>query len=308
MYHTSSNELICLQDFIPKLKAHLAPRLQALLEEEAKHRDGDGLSLESRSVSGPLDCNYLFFKSGRMYEHHLLRINYTTYDVRRSQNVINPGTSHRDVMLLANDNETNHNSHPYWFARVIGIYHVNVVYTGPRMFDYIPRRLDFLWVQWFQFEKSKPFLWEECELDRVSFPPMARDDAFGFLAPEDVLRGCHIMPAFTVGPVHANKVSLSRCAGDSHDWKQYFINRYAPSTSSHTSTHRHSDSLTVIWSCVTIADSQRAIPMHIIDLQAKYQHYAAPREAWSLQMAMNLTNLMDMKETLYWEMGSLNTP
>ena len=66
-----------------------------------------------------------------MYRHHLARFNYTTYDIRRSQDVINPGTSHHDIMLLANTDESNSNSkHPFLYARVLGIYHVNVIYTG----------------------------------------------------------------------------------------------------------------------------------------------------------------------------------
>jgi hypothetical protein len=138
-------------------------------------------------------------------------------------------------MLLAPNHETDNDSHPYWFARILGIYHVNVIYTGPGMLDYIPRRLDFLLVRWFQFEMSKPFSWADCKLDRISFPPLANDDAIGFLAPEDVLRGCHIMPAFATGPVHTDKISLSECVRDSHDWKQYFINRHV-SSAFHTVT------------------------------------------------------------------------
>jgi hypothetical protein len=43
----------------------------------------------------------VLFKSDCMYNHRIVRFNYTTYDVRRSQDVINPRTSHCDIMLLA---------------------------------------------------------------------------------------------------------------------------------------------------------------------------------------------------------------
>jgi hypothetical protein len=159
-----------------------------------------------------------------MYQHHLLRINFTTYDVRRSQDVINPGTLRRDIMLLAH-NQDAEVDHPFWYARVLGIYHVNVIYTGSDMQDYTPLRFDFLWVRWFQQHGNKSARWEECRLDVVSFPPMAHRDSFGFVDPKDVLRCCHILPSFRRGRVHSDMVSLSRCANDARDWTRYVVNR-----------------------------------------------------------------------------------
>jgi hypothetical protein len=85
------------------------------------------------------DANKVLFKSDRMYKHNMLRINYTTYDVRHSQDVLNPRTSHRDIMLLANHdgNDGSHeDGHLFLYARVLGVYHVNVVYTGTKFVDY----------------------------------------------------------------------------------------------------------------------------------------------------------------------------
>jgi hypothetical protein len=160
-----------------------------------------------------------------MYQHHLLRVNYTTYDVRRSQDLINPSTLRRDIMMLANDRDAE-NDHPFWFARVLGIYHVNAVYTDPGMLDYTSQRFDFLWVRWFQSHGKTSARWQEHHLDTVSFPPMAHQDSFGFVDPEDVLRGCHIIPHFRHRRVHFDSVSLSRCANDGQDWNRYAVNRY----------------------------------------------------------------------------------
>ena len=163
-----------------------------------------------------------------MYRHHLLRINYTTYDVRRSQDLINPGTSRRDIMLLAdNDHENGADGNPFLYARVLGIYHVNVIYTGSEMIDYRPRRVDFLWIRWFRQDQAQNIrnTWERKKLDSVFFPPMASDDAFGFLDPRDVLRAAHIAPRCAVGRVHSDLVSMSQSACDSHDWKLYYVNR-----------------------------------------------------------------------------------
>jgi hypothetical protein len=126
-------------------------------------------------------------------------------------------------MLLSNDGDDD--SHPFRYARVLGIYHVNVVYTGPDMLDYAARRFDFLWVRWFQYNATKPMEWSNYELDQVHFPPMASDDAFGFVDPKDVLRACHTIPSFKNGKVHPDAVAISRLAKDAQDWRGYHINR-----------------------------------------------------------------------------------
>jgi hypothetical protein len=173
------------------------------------------------------DHRHVLFKSGRMYEHQLLRINYTTYDVRRSQDLINPNTRRRDIMLLSNDDDDDDESHPFRYARVLGVYHVNVVYTGPGMLDYVARRMDFLWVRWFQYSTIHSAQWADYRLDHVHFPPISSDDAFGFLDPKDVLRACHIIAGFASMKVHCDAISISKLANDSQDWRCYRVNRYA---------------------------------------------------------------------------------
>ena len=61
--------------------------------------------------------------------------------------------------------------------------------------------------------------WEQHTLDTIRFLPMADKGAFGFVDPTDVLRGCHIIPSFADGRLHPDNVAMSRCAGDSDDWK-----------------------------------------------------------------------------------------
>jgi hypothetical protein len=171
----------------------------------------------------------ILFKSERMYRHNIARINYTTYDVRRSQDVINPNTSHRDIILLANQDEERCTdidaTHPFLYARVLGIYHVNVVYNGPCRLDYAPRRFYFFWVRWFEYI-GDTVSWRDRRLDSIHFPPTANSDAFGFVDPRDVLRGCHIVQVFKHGKVHLDGIGLSRCASDAEDWCQYSVNRY----------------------------------------------------------------------------------
>ena len=40
------------------------------------------------------------FKGDHIYHHHLFRVNYTAYDVRRAQDTINPRTDHRDIIAV----------------------------------------------------------------------------------------------------------------------------------------------------------------------------------------------------------------
>ena len=62
-------------------------------------------------------------------------------------------------------------------------------------------------------------------LDTVRFLQMANQDAFSFVNPASVLRGCHIIPSFAGGQLHPDGVVLSNCVGDLDDWKQYYVNR-----------------------------------------------------------------------------------
>jgi hypothetical protein len=213
---------------LPKLKSHLLPRVKASLSQD------DSSPAEDTPVAGAVtlptpdvsNLEKLLFKHDHLYAHNILRINYTTYDVRRKQDTINPRTSHCDVIVLAENEDGS--DHPYLYARVIGIFHVNVVYTGGTIVDYSPRKFEFLWVRWFEHDTSAPAgSWTHSRLDRLRFPPMAHDDAFGFLNPADVVRGCHIIPAFAANKRHADGKGLSSCAMDSGDWRSYYVNRYA---------------------------------------------------------------------------------
>jgi hypothetical protein len=161
-----------------------------------------------------------------MYRHNLARFNYTTYDVRRGQDVINPRTSHRDILLLANSGDTDDDSdHPFLYARVLGVFHVNTIYTGEEMLDYSAQRIEFLWVRWFEYDGGRSMKWDDLKLDSIRFPPMANEGSFGFVDPNDVLRGCHIVPVFKGGKARLDGIGLSCLAGDAHDWARYYVAR-----------------------------------------------------------------------------------
>ncbi|KAF7974005.1 hypothetical protein HWV62_13627 [Athelia sp. TMB] len=204
-----------LKDFRPKLQEHLLSRILA---------DDDGLNKETTQSSG--GRNRIIFKRNRIYRHSLLRVNYTTYDVRRDQDTINGQSLRHNVMVLNCSDNVPSPGVAYRYARVLGTYHANVILSGSRMVDYTGVRMDFLWVRWYEQVDSSKTGWKTQKLDRLRFPPMANQDSFGFLDPADVLHGCHIIPVFAKGKRHSSGKGMSFRAKDSDDWNEYYINRF----------------------------------------------------------------------------------
>ncbi|KAG1803420.1 uncharacterized protein BJ212DRAFT_1304570 [Suillus subaureus] len=139
--------------------------------------------------------------------HNITRFNFTTYDVCRGQDVINPRTPH---------------CHKYMYGKVIGVYHINVIFIGHGMVGYTPHQMEFLWICWYA-PINQDSTWET--LDRVDFPPLEDEHSFDFLDPTDVLRGCHIIPRFASGKRHVDGLGASASAGDKDDWCEYLVNR-----------------------------------------------------------------------------------
>ena len=154
-----------LQNFFSKLREHLLPCVRAALRQEAESRL-DQSSIRTIESSHHFDGNgrdFVLLDKDLIYHHKLIRFHFTTYDVRRGTDIINPGTSRCNVMFLADqvDGATDSsNLHHFLYARVLGAYHANVIYTRPGMCDYEPRRFDFLWVRWFEVMNPASSGWE----------------------------------------------------------------------------------------------------------------------------------------------------
>ena len=114
--------------------------------------------------------------------------------------------------------------HPFLYACVLGIFHVNVIYTGQGAKDYLPRCMEFLWAHWFEVVDVSAG-WEHAAFDHLRFLLMSQDDVYGFVDPTNVIRAYHLIPAFSNGRMHPNGGSVSRNARDEADWKHYYVNR-----------------------------------------------------------------------------------
>ncbi|THV02869.1 hypothetical protein K435DRAFT_962835 [Dendrothele bispora CBS 962.96] len=185
------------------------------------------------------EYNALTFENNRIFKHKVVRINYTTYDLRRGQDSINPRT-HPDIMVLAPLGS----GHPFSYGRVIGVFHANVRFTTPRSSS-LPsislKRVDILWIRWFELDHSYRFGWKAKRLPRVKFVDADDPGAFGFLNPRDIVRAVHLIPSFShlgvdnglPGDSVGRQFESTSYAGprelEDDDWKYYYVNMFVES-------------------------------------------------------------------------------
>jgi hypothetical protein len=163
------------KNFVLKLREHLLPQIQTALRQDAEFLpEHPSIKIGSNSESFHIGGNashFVLFDQDRLYHHKLIRFHFTTYNVHRGTNIINPGTSRCNVMFLADDT-ANLTDHHFLYAHVIGMYHANVIYTRPGMSDFKAHRFDVLWVRWFGPANPASSGWSSSTLDLVCFPPM----------------------------------------------------------------------------------------------------------------------------------------
>jgi len=174
---------IVLQDFIPCLKDHLLVRLHGIEYSGDEHSFSD----EDRSQ--------VIFTNNQLHKHSILRINYTTYDLQREQDSVSPRT-HADIMLLSHKDDDDR--HPYWYAWLIKIFHVDVCYFG-RSGAVIPTRMDVLFVRWFGRDINFKAGWSAKRLHHIGFFQCNDPDSFGFVDPDRVVQGVHLIPGYAHG-------------------------------------------------------------------------------------------------------------
>jgi hypothetical protein len=110
------------------------------------------------------DPNTIIIKDDRLYHHNIARFNYTTYDVRRVQDIINPRTSHCNIMVLRPNNDVGPQGHKFSHGKVLGIYHINMIVIGVIMVDYTPLWMEFLWIHWYEHMQQLSS-WDNSTLD-----------------------------------------------------------------------------------------------------------------------------------------------
>ncbi|KAI0318229.1 hypothetical protein OF83DRAFT_48304 [Amylostereum chailletii] len=201
-----------LKDFLDLLRDHVLARLLGQEYDGDEHPFTD----EQRET--------VIFVNDTLYQHRVLRINYTTYDLRRKQDTVNPRT-HADVMVLSPEDDGTHV--PYWFARVLDIFHLDVIHRGSHSKSENPQCLDVLWVRWLGLntEKAVKGGWGEKRLHGVSFIPEHDHAPFGFLNPDQVVRAVQLIPAFAHGQTNRRLgPSIARAPKEKDlDWEMFCV-------------------------------------------------------------------------------------
>jgi len=145
--------------------------------------------------------------------------------MRRAQDSLNP-RMHADFMVLAHEDEGEHRGHPYWYGRILNIFHTFVIHRGSA--NEAPQQIDLLWVRWFGRDLLHSAGWKAKRLHRIGFIPADNDGAFGFLDPQNVVRAIHLIPAFAYG--HTPDLlphSIVRHAKENdEDWCMFYVNMY----------------------------------------------------------------------------------
>jgi hypothetical protein len=160
-----------------------------------------------------------------MFSAKQFSVNYTTYDVRRDYDTINIST--RPYVMLRSP-EVTPGAHPYWYAQVLGIYHANVSTTHPAAPKRPAQRMEFLWVRWLGIEPGHRSGSKVARLPKVGFVEDTDEDAFGFLDPDLVIRGSHLIPDFhsgrTTNLMSYCGPSAARSPGETDDWMNFYVN------------------------------------------------------------------------------------
>ncbi|KAG1726169.1 uncharacterized protein EDB91DRAFT_1254428 [Suillus paluster] len=197
------------KNFISKLKDHILYRLKKL---DVSHCDCTFSNKEHNSVIIPNNI---------VYSVKTMQVHYTTYDMRREYDTINPNTN-ADIMVLSGETSP---SHPYWYTRVLGIYHIDTWLEGSRTEK---QHLTVLHVRWLApLISSDHQSGIQCaRLPKLAFVEESDYDTFGFLDPGQVIQGTHLIPAFVSGcgvtSLHHGN-SLARAKDELDDWKEFHV-------------------------------------------------------------------------------------
>ena len=172
---------------MPHLKDHLLARLRGQAFEGDEHEFSDE---DSNTISFVYNC---------IYRHKVMQLNYTTYDMHCSQDSVNIQI-HSDVVVFTHkDDNDNANAHPYWYARVMAIFHADIQCRNPESRTVDTQHMDFLWVRWFRRDLDYCSGFEVQRLPQIGFVPSNNESAFGFLSPDAVLRATHLIAGFAYG-------------------------------------------------------------------------------------------------------------
>jgi hypothetical protein len=130
--------------------------------------------------------------------------------------------------MVLSDEDDPENTHPYWYARIISIFHAMVLHKGSKSKSREVKKMEFLFVRWFGLDDSPKAQggWKAKKLYQIGF--IEGDAAFGFIDPADVVRAVHLIPRFSDGRT-TELLGRSFCRlpqEKDEDWVRYYVNMY----------------------------------------------------------------------------------
>lgn len=120
-------------------------------------------------------------------------------------------------------------SQPFWYARVIGIFHALVSSSHPGVLEKSLHRMNFLWVRWFGDEPGYRYGIRYARLPKIGFVESTDPFAFTFLDPAQAIRAVHLIPTYPAGRTSAllpTAKSVARILNpeDDKDWVNFYVN------------------------------------------------------------------------------------
>lgn len=116
--------------------------------------------------------------------------------------------------------------HPYWYACVLGIYHMDAWLRDEDSMDLKMHQIEVLYVRWLAPLIDHRSGIRCARLPQVAFIEESDRDAFGFLNPGQVIRSAHLIPAFASGRGTSSLrhgKSLARQDDELDDWEAYYV-------------------------------------------------------------------------------------
>ncbi|KAJ8595466.1 HAD-like protein [Rhizopogon salebrosus TDB-379] len=130
-------------------------------------------------------------------------------------------------MVLSHEDDDER--HPYWYARVVRIFHLDIWNYGTENAGApAPLRMHVLFVRWFGRDVTFNAGWSTKRLHRLGYFKGDDPSCFGFLDPDQVIRGVHLVPAFAHGRTehYMGRSFVRREEEGDDDWRYFYVNMF----------------------------------------------------------------------------------
>ena len=162
----------------------------------------------------------VFIKGDTLYEHSILTVEYTSYDLQREDDTVHLNFGNQVVMIYS---QTSQAIKPWLYAHVIAIYHVFVhTATNPE-----PKHLELLWVRWMERDSAQLKGVNSSKYTHILLIPHSGipGESFGFVDLSHIIHACHLIPAFNLGQTH-DWLGPSMIQNVKGDWQVFYANKY----------------------------------------------------------------------------------